>query len=46
MGTRFTDYLAEAQAADTAKDRALREAFAASITLGLQFRDARVAQGG
>lgn len=45
MGTKFSDYLAESKAADTAEDRALREAFAASIVLGLQFRDARVARG-
>ena len=45
VGTKFSDYLAESKAADTAQDRALREAFAASIDLGLQFRDARVAQG-
>ena len=42
MGTRFSDYLAKSKAADTPEDAALREAFAASITLGLQFRDARV----
>jgi ribosome-binding protein aMBF1 (putative translation factor) len=45
VGTKFNDYLAESKAADTAQDSALREAFAASITLGLQFRDSRVAQG-
>jgi ribosome-binding protein aMBF1 (putative translation factor) len=45
VGTKFREYLAESKAGDTAQDRALREAFAASITLGLQFRDARVAQG-
>src|SRR6185437_7372359 len=45
MGTKFSDYLAESKAAHTALDRALREAFAARITLGLQFRDARTAQG-
>jgi XRE family transcriptional regulator, regulator of sulfur utilization len=45
VGTKFNDYLAESKAGDTAYDRALREAFAASITLGLQFRDARTAQG-
>lgn len=45
MATKFSDYLAESKAADSPQDSALREAFAASITLGLQFRDARVAQG-
>ena len=45
MGTKFSDYLAESKAADTPEDAALREAFAASITLGLQFRDARVQRG-
>ncbi|HET7012336.1 MAG TPA: helix-turn-helix transcriptional regulator [Streptosporangiaceae bacterium] len=45
MGTKFSDYLAESKASDTAQDKALREAFAASIVLGLQFRDARVRQG-
>lgn len=45
VGTKFSDYLAESKAADTAQERALREVFAASISLGLQFRDARVAQG-
>jgi ribosome-binding protein aMBF1 (putative translation factor) len=45
MGTGFNDYLAESKAADTPEDAALREAFAASIALGLQFRDARVEQG-
>ena len=45
MGTKFSDYLAESKAADTPEDAALREAFAAGIKLGLQFRDARVEQG-
>jgi DNA-binding XRE family transcriptional regulator len=45
MGTKFSDYLAESKAADTPEDAALREAFAASIALGLQFKDARVEQG-
>ncbi len=45
MGTKFSDYLAKSKAADTLEDAALREAFAASIKLGLQFRDARVKQG-
>ncbi len=45
MGTKFSDYLAESKAADTPEDATLREAFAASIVLGLQFRDARVQRG-
>lgn len=45
MGTRFGDYLARSKAADAPEDAALRESFAAGITLGLQYRDARVAQG-
>jgi ribosome-binding protein aMBF1 (putative translation factor) len=45
MGTKFSDYLAKSKAADTPEDAALREAFAASIALGLQFRDARVERG-
>ena len=45
MGTKFSDYLARSKAADTPEDTALRAAFAARITLGLQFRDARVSRG-
>lgn len=45
MGTKLSDYLAKSKAADTAEDTALREAFAASFTLGLQLRDAREKQG-
>jgi len=45
VGTTFSDYLAESKAADTPEDAALREAFAAGIALGLQFRDARVELG-
>ena len=45
MGTRFSDYLARSKEADTPEDAALRAAFAARITLGLQFRDARVSRG-
>jgi ribosome-binding protein aMBF1 (putative translation factor) len=45
IGTKFSDYLATSKAADTPEDAALRAAFAARITLGLQFRDARVSRG-
>jgi len=45
MGTRFSDCLARSNGADTPEDAALRAAFAARITLGLQFRDARVGRG-
>jgi XRE family transcriptional regulator, regulator of sulfur utilization len=45
VGTKFSDYLAESKAADTPEDTALRAAFDARITLGLQFRDARVSRG-
>jgi XRE family transcriptional regulator, regulator of sulfur utilization len=45
MGTKFSDYLAESESADTPKDAAVRAMFAAGIALGLQFRDARVSRG-
>ncbi len=45
MGTRFSNYLAESEAADTPEDAAVRAMFAAGIALGLQFRDARVSRG-
>ncbi|MGH3195407.1 MAG: helix-turn-helix domain-containing protein [Streptosporangiaceae bacterium] len=45
MGTKFSDYLAESKAADTPEDAAFRAALAARISLGLQFRDARVSGG-
>ena len=45
MGTRFSDYLAESETADTPQEAAVRAMFAAGVTLGLQFRDARVARG-
>lgn len=45
MGTKLSDYLAKSKAADTPEDTAVRDAFAASIALGLQFRDARVQRG-
>jgi DNA-binding XRE family transcriptional regulator len=45
MGTKFSDYLAKSEAADTPEDAAVRAMFAAGIALGLQFRDARVSRG-
>jgi DNA-binding XRE family transcriptional regulator len=45
MGTRFSEYLAESEAADTPEDAAVRAMFAAGIALGLEFRDARVSRG-
>jgi ribosome-binding protein aMBF1 (putative translation factor) len=45
MGTKFSDYLAESKAVDTPEDTVLRDIVAARITLGLQFRDARVSRG-
>ena len=45
MGTKFSGYLAESKAADTPEDAAFRAAAAARITLGLQFREARLSQG-
>ena len=45
MGTKFSDYLAESEAADTPEDAAVRTMFAAGIALGLQSRDARVSRG-
>lgn len=45
MATNFSDYLVESKAADTPEDAALRASLAARITLGLQFRDARVSRG-
>jgi DNA-binding XRE family transcriptional regulator len=45
MGTKFNDYLAESEAADTPGEAAVRAMFAAGIALGLQFRDARVSRG-
>lgn len=45
MGTKFSDYLAESEAADTLEDAAVRAMFAAGIALGLQFRDIRVSRG-
>ena len=37
MGTRFSDYLAGSEAAGTAEDTALREAFAAHLTAESEF---------
>lgn len=45
MGTRFDDWLAGREAAETAGEAELRRRFEAAIELGLQFRDARVALG-
>lgn len=45
MGTKFKDHLAKSKRADTPEDAAERELFAAAISLGLQFRDARVGRG-
>jgi DNA-binding XRE family transcriptional regulator len=45
VGTRFSDYLAESEAADTPEEAAVRVMLAAGVILGLQFRDARVARG-
>ena len=44
MGTRFDDWLAQREAAETVGEAELRRRFEAAIDLGLQFRDARVAQ--
>jgi hypothetical protein len=44
-GTKFSDYLAESEAADSPEAAAVRAMFAAGIALGLQFRDARVSRG-
>lgn len=45
MGTKFSDWLAERETAETPGEAELRRRFAAAIVLGLQFRDARVARG-
>ncbi len=44
MGTKFSDYLAQSEAADTLEQAALRARFAAGLELGLQYRDARVSR--
>jgi XRE family transcriptional regulator, regulator of sulfur utilization len=45
VGTRFEDWAAEHEAAETPGEAELRGRFEAAIQLGLQFRDARVARG-
>jgi hypothetical protein len=45
VGTKFSDYLAESEAADTPEEGAVRAMFAAGVALVLQFRDAGVGQG-
>ena len=45
MGTRFDDWLAGQETAETPGQAQLRARFEAAIELGLQFRDARVARG-
>jgi XRE family transcriptional regulator, regulator of sulfur utilization len=45
MGTSFKDYLEQSRKADGPDDAALREVFRSDITLGLQFHDARIAEG-
>lgn len=45
MGTRFDEWAAQQAAAETPGEAELRRRFEAAIELGLQFRDARVAQG-
>jgi ribosome-binding protein aMBF1 (putative translation factor) len=45
MGTRFDDWVARRERAETSGEAELRRRFEAAIELGLQFRDARVASG-
>ena len=45
MGTKFDDWMAQREAAETVGEAELRGRFEAAIELGLQFRDARVALG-
>jgi len=45
MATKFSDYLAQSEAADTPEQAAMRARFAAGLELGLQYRDARVSRG-
>ena len=45
MGTKFSDYLAQSEAADTPEQAALRARFDVGLELGLQYRDARVSRG-
>jgi ribosome-binding protein aMBF1 (putative translation factor) len=45
MGTNVSDWLAEQEALETPAQAELRHRFEASIKLGLQYHDARVARG-
>lgn len=45
MGTRLDDWVAEREATETPGETELRKRLGTGITLGLQYRDARVAQG-
>ena len=45
MGTNFNDWLAEREVTETPGEAELRKRFEVGIGLGLQFHDARVAQG-
>jgi ribosome-binding protein aMBF1 (putative translation factor) len=45
VGTRFDEWVAGREVAETPGEAELRRRFAAAIELGLQFRDARVARG-
>jgi ribosome-binding protein aMBF1 (putative translation factor) len=45
VGTKFDDWAAGHEAAESPGEAELRRSFEAAIELGLQFRDARVASG-
>lgn len=45
MGTKFSEYLAQSEAADSPAQAAMRARLAAGVVLGLQYRDARVSHG-
>jgi ribosome-binding protein aMBF1 (putative translation factor) len=45
VGTKFDDWVAAREAVETPGEAELRKRFAAGITLGLQYHDARVTQG-
>lgn len=45
MGSNFKQYLAASTEGESPDDAALRKVFEDDIRLGLQYRDARVAQG-
>jgi ribosome-binding protein aMBF1 (putative translation factor) len=45
VGTRFDDWAAERETTETPGETELRKRLAVGITLGLQYRDARVAEG-